>query len=112
MKYKIAVISLTLSAIILGIFSIVLMNMAVIDNHHIKLDTVEDEQTACKITKIVLENKFEQKFDIEKFSARLDIADEKDILDDYWEITYVDENTQTSVIMLKGNAEIIDIIYE
>ena len=112
MKYKIAVISLTLSAIILGIFSIVLMNMAVIDIHHITLDAVKDEQTACKITKIILENKFEQKFDIEKFSARLDIADEKDILDDYWEITYVDENTKTSVIMLKGNAEIIDIIYE
>ncbi len=109
-KNKSIITVLTLSAIILVGLSIVLVNMSVIKKSFAVFDVVNNQKTAIELTKVILENRLKQELNYEKFSASLNKNDEKDILDDYWEISYQEQGKIIKLKMLKMNAEISDIV--
>ena len=107
---KITMILLVLSAIFQTAKYLQYKRLARIERSMGVYEVLNTEEAAVSIAKTVLEEKFDTHLQTESFSAFLKNTDSEEYKDDYWIITYSDDNESFKVLMRKYNGEIFDIV--
>lgn len=109
---KITIILLVLSAIFQTAKYLQYKRLARIERSMGVYEVLNTEKAAVTIAKAVLEEKFDTHLQTESFSALLKNSGSEDYKNDYWIITYSDNNESFKVLMRKYNGEIVEIARE